>query len=66
MKIKLNGKIESIPDNINIAKLLEKFNININSIVVEVNRDIIDKEKSEEVKLKDNDEVEFISFFGGG
>jgi sulfur carrier protein len=66
MQIKLNGEIKQIDNDITVKQLADSLNIDINSIVVELNRDILDRETSGNVILKAEDEIEFISFFCGG
>ena len=67
MKIILNGEAHEIQNNINLENLVKLFNIKKEAIVVEINREIINKKIDwATVLIKENDEIEFISFFGGG
>lgn len=51
---------------ISVADYLEAENYNVKHIVVEYNLEIIPKEKYAQTILKDGDEVEIVSFMGGG
>ena len=45
---------------------IKELNITINSIVAEVNGQVITKEKFSNTVIKDNDVIELIKFVGGG
>ncbi len=66
MEITLNGKEKTISPSLNIETLLEQLKVNPKTVVVELNLDIIDKNKYNRVKLKENDKVEIVHFVGGG
>jgi len=66
IKIKINGKIKSIDQGYNLYKLIYNFNIPIQKVAIEHNREIIDKKKIKKIKLKNNDIIEIVHFIGGG
>ena len=66
MKIKLNGKWVEVEDKISIKKLLEEFKILDKVMAVAVNMEIVKKENWEEFRLKEEDEIEALTFVGGG
>jgi len=66
IKIKLNGKIKSIPENSKILTLLNKLNIPIKKVAIELNQEILDKKKLNKIKMKSNDKIEIVHFIGGG
>jgi thiazole synthase len=66
MQLKINGKIEQLPEALNLSGLLEALKINPETVAVEVNLDIITKDKRAAHLLKDGDEVEIVKFVGGG
>ena len=51
---------------ISVSYYLEQENYNVKHIVVEYNLEIIPKERYAQTILKDGDEVEIVSFMGGG
>ncbi|QQY80239.1 sulfur carrier protein [Keratinibaculum paraultunense] len=61
----VNGKNIDLPQQITINELIEKLNLSVDTIVVEVDGKIIDKDKYSK-KLNNNNKVEIISFVGGG
>ena len=66
MEIILNGKEKTISPDLNIEKLLEQLKVNPLTVVIELNLDILDKNKYNRITLKENDKVEIVHFVGGG
>ena len=66
IKIKINGKIKLINENYKIQTLVEKLNIPIKKVAIELNQEILDKKKLNRIKLKKNDIIEIVHFIGGG
>ncbi len=66
IKIKLNGKTKTIDDDYKIQTLLQKLNIPLKKVAIELNQEILDKKKLNLIKLKKNDIVEIVHFIGGG
>ena len=66
IKIRLNGKIKSINENYKIQTLINDLKIPIKKVAIELNQEILDKKKLNEIKLKKNDIVEIVHFIGGG
>ena len=63
--VKINGQ-DCDKAVISVAEYLAAENYNVNNIVVEYNFTIIPKEQYGQTILKDGDEVEIVSFMGGG
>lgn len=63
--VKINGQDYDNAGS-SVAEFLERENYNVKHIVVEYNLEIIPKEQYEQTILKDGDEVEIVSFMGGG
>ena len=66
IKIKINGKLKSINENINLLNLLKNFKIPIKKVAIELNQEIVDKKKLNRLYLKKNDKIEIVHFIGGG
>jgi sulfur carrier protein len=66
MKLKVNGEIKDIENNITISELIDKLNIKIELMAGAVNMKIIKKEDWDTYILKDGDKIEFLDFVGGG
>ena len=66
IKIKVNGKVKIVLNNSKLSDLLKNLNIPIKKVAIELNQEIIDKKKSNNIKLKKDDKIEIVHFIGGG
>ena len=66
MKLKVNGEIKELEDNITINELINKLGIEIKVMAGAVNMEIVKKDNWDSYILKDGDKVEFLDFVGGG
>ena len=66
IKITVNGKISRIKDDLTLLSYVKKLKIPIKKVAVELNEEIIDKNKLSKIKLKNNDKIEIVHFIGGG
>jgi len=66
IKIKVNGKFKTVLNNSKLSDLLKNLNIPIKKVAIELNQEIIDKKRSNNIKLKKNDKIEIVHFIGGG
>jgi len=64
--IKLNAKPHAVEQRMDILSLLETLKVPPASVVVERNRNILQRDMFDRVILKDVDELELIRFVGGG
>lgn len=62
----VNGKEMDKGNMTNISSLLEKLNIKEDRVVVELNKNILDKSKFATTNLEHSDIIEVIAFVGGG
>ena len=65
-KIQLNGDLYKINKGTNLNELLNKLKIQSNKVAIEVNGEIVEKNKYSKMILKSNDKVEIVHFIGGG
>ena len=66
IKIKINGKFSTINENLTLSIFLKHLKIPLKKIAIELNKEIIDKNKISKIKLKQNDKIEIVHFIGGG
>jgi sulfur carrier protein len=66
IKIKVNGIFSTIKRNSSLLNCIKKLKIPIKKVAIELNYEIIDKNKLGKIKLKNNDKVEIVHFIGGG
>ena len=65
-KIQLNGDLYEINDGTNLSELLNKLKIQKNKVAIEVNGEIVEKNKYPNLILNKGDKVEIVKFIGGG
>ena len=65
-KIQLNGDPYEIDHGTNLTELLNKLKIQKNKVAIEVNGEIVEKDKYPNLILNKNDKVEIVHFIGGG
>ncbi len=66
MIVQVNGRKENLKKNIRLDDLVKNKGLDIQKIVVEHNLKIVKKDVLSEVILSENDNVEIVSFVGGG
>ena len=66
IKIKINGKFSTINENLSLSTFLKELKIPLKKVAIELNQEIIDKNKLSKIKLKNNDKMEIVHFIGGG
>ena len=66
IKIKINGRFLVISQNLSLSIFLKELKIPLKKVAIELNQEIIDKNKTNKIKLKKNDKIEIVHFIGGG
>jgi len=65
-KIQINVAPYEINDGTNLNELLNKLKIKKNKVAIEVNGEIVEKNKYPNLILNKDDKVEIVQFIGGG
>jgi sulfur carrier protein len=66
IKIKVNGKFSIINEYLSLFTLLNQLKIPLKKVAIELNHEIVDKKKLNNIKLKKDDKIEIVHFIGGG
>jgi thiamine biosynthesis protein ThiS len=66
IKIKINGKITSIVEELTLDKLIRNLKIPLSKVALELNKEIVNKKNINKIKLNNKDVVEIVHFIGGG
>lgn len=66
IKVKINGEGKTIEKGINLDQLMEKLEVNPQVTVIKLNEDMVNTSELGDKTLKENDEIEYIFFMGGG
>ena len=66
IKIIVNGKLSTINNNLSLLNYIKKLKVPLKKVAIELNQEIMDKNKLGKIKLKNNDKIEIVHFIGGG
>ena len=66
MFVTINGKQEELTEKITVGEFLLLQQLDFDSVVVEHNRIIVEKEAFGNTLLEENDHLEVLRFVGGG
>ena len=66
MQVKLNGELREIPDGLNVTGLLAHLGVKAQRVAVEVNENVVTKDRYDAHALQGGDAVEIVAFVGGG
>lgn len=66
MQVIINGKKAEMPEQISLQKIMEERKMTGGKAVAELNEEIIEQSVWSKTILKDNDNLEIVTFMGGG
>jgi sulfur carrier protein len=66
MKLWVNGKPVELPEGSTVAALLEHLSVEAAKVAVERNQDVVPRGSWREAALSDGDQIEIVTFVGGG
>jgi sulfur carrier protein len=66
INIILNGQNFQLEKGRNIKDLIEKLELDIKKIAIELNLEIVELNHYDSTKIKENDKIEIVHFIGGG
>lgn len=65
MRIVVNGQDKQIAPGLTVRQFLEQSSLPVDKVAVELNRRLLKTERYD-TPLKENDEIEIVTFVGGG
>lgn len=66
IEIQLNGKPRGFDRAHTVTSLLEELELHPGMVVVELNREILNRDGYDETPVSDGDTIELVHFVGGG
>jgi sulfur carrier protein len=66
MKVVINGKNTELAEPITVAELLSRHELHPSRVAVEINREILPKKSYQSVQVNSGDQIEIVTFVGGG
>lgn len=66
IQVHLNGKDREVSEGLTVKALLESLDLNPALVVVERNREILERDRYDEIPVREGDTLELVHFVGGG
>jgi thiamine biosynthesis protein ThiS len=66
MKLQINGEPKEANAPITLAALIESLGMKPDRVAVELNRDIVSRDRWSATELREGDSLEIVHFVGGG
>jgi sulfur carrier protein len=66
VRIQLNGKQSEVEEGHSVRTLLESLELHPGMVVVELNRDIVERDRYSDLPVQEGDVIELVHFVGGG
>ena len=66
IRIQLNGKEREVDRGLSVRALLESLEVQAGMVVVELNRDILERDNYDKHDVSHGDTIELVHFVGGG
>lgn len=66
IRVQLNGERREVEGGLTVAGLLDSLDLHPGMVVVELNREILDRDRLEEFTVGEGDTIELVHFVGGG
>jgi len=66
IRVRLNGKEREVAPGLTVRGLLESLDLHPELVVVELNREILDRTRYADVPVQEGDTLELVHFVGGG
>ena len=65
-RVQLNGKTTEVEDGQTVRALLESLDLHPGMVVVELNREILERDRYDQFTIGEGDTIELVHFVGGG
>jgi thiamine biosynthesis protein ThiS len=66
MLLEINGEPRSFEGRLTLASLIERLGMKSDRVAVELNREIVPRDKWPGTELREGDRLEIVHFVGGG
>lgn len=66
IRVQLNGKEREVGSDHTVRSLLQSLDLHPGMVVVELNREILERDSYENVRVSEGDTLELVHFVGGG
>ena len=66
MTLTVNGEPKTVADGLTLAQFVRELGLERNPIAVELNREVVPRDRHGETRLAEGDRLEIVTLVGGG
>jgi sulfur carrier protein len=66
VKLTVNGEEKSVPEGLTLDRLVRELGLEKNPIAVELNRQVVPRDRHGDTRLAEGDRLEIVTLVGGG
>jgi sulfur carrier protein len=66
MKVTLNGEEKTFPEGTTLGRLIRELGLEKNPIAIELNREVVPRDRHDATLLREGDRLEIVTLVGGG
>jgi len=66
MQLTINGETRTLSPAATVSELIEQLGLKLDRVAIELNREIVPRDRWTETALRDGDRLEIVHFVGGG
>ena len=66
MKLSVNGEVKNVSDGLSLSQLVRELGLEKNPIAVELNRQVVPRDRHADTPLAEGDRLEIVTLVGGG
>jgi thiamine biosynthesis protein ThiS len=66
ISIRMNGEVRQVPENLTLASLMDWLQLPADRVAVELNLEIVPRNRWSETTIREGDRLEVVHFVGGG
>jgi sulfur carrier protein len=66
VKLTVNGEAKSVPEGFTLAQLVRELGLERNPIAIELNREVVPRDRHGKTRLAEGDRLEIVTLVGGG
>lgn len=66
MQVTINGKDEQLASGLTVADLLRQIEVEPVRVAIEINKDLVPRSTFDQTFINEGDQIEIVTFVGGG
>jgi sulfur carrier protein len=66
MQVTVNGESRQVSQDLTLAQLVRELGLEKNPIAIELNREVVPRDRHGATRLRDGDRLEIVTLVGGG